>query len=326
MSLRQRLLATPLHERYTVRKAASWLLPDRYYAKLAFRQDHGRFPRTPPVSYNERLSALIGSGSLERYQRYCDKLAVREWVAGRVGAQHLVPLHASADRLTPELWDRLPDAFMLKPTHGSSWFRLVQDKRAERYETLAAMTDAWLRMNYYYFYRERQYRSIRPALLFEKVLGGGRAGGLVDYKFFCFHGKALFVYVLIELGRKRRLLYDLDWNKLAVRYKADNDGDYPRPAALDEMRTIAETLAQGFDFVRVDLYSVPEGTLFGEMTFTPLTGSDGFDPPAFDDFLGTIWASSDGGKDVDLSPWRALAAEAPRAPETEPVRASIGSA
>jgi hypothetical protein len=323
MSLRQRLFSAPLHERYTVRKAASWLLPDRYYAKLAFRQDHGRFPRTPPVSYNERLSALIGSGSLERYRPYCDKLAVRDWVAGRIGAQHLVPLHASARRLTPELWDRLPNAFMLKPSHGSSWFRLVQDKRAERYETLAAMTDTWLRMNYYHFYRERQYRTIKPALLFEQVLGGGREGGLVDYKFFCFHGKAVFVYVLIELGRKRRLLYDLDWNKLAVRYKADNDGDYPRPAALEEMRRIAETLAAGFDFVRVDLYSVPEGVLFGEMTFTPLTGSDGFDPPAFDDYLGEIWAAGDAGRTADISAWRALPDEAAGMPETERAHASM---
>lgn len=323
MSLRQRLFAVPLHERYTVRRAASWLLPDRHYARLAFRQDHGRFPRTPPVSYNERLSALIGSGSLERYQRYCDKLAVRDWVAGRIGAQHLVPLHASADRLTPALWERLPNAFMLKPTHGSSWFRLVRDKRAERYETLAAMTDAWLRMNYYHFYRERQYRNIRPALLFEQVLGGGRAGGLVDYKFFCFHGKAVFVYVLIELGRKRRLLYDLDWNKLAVRYKSDNDGDYPRPAALDEMRRIAETLAEGFDFVRVDLYSVPEGVRFGEMTFTPLTGSDAFDPPAFDDYLGAIWAAGDGGRTADISAWRALPDDAAGVRETERAHASL---
>ena len=42
MARRLGLFSPPLHQRYRVRKAASWLLPDRPYARLAFRRDHGR--------------------------------------------------------------------------------------------------------------------------------------------------------------------------------------------------------------------------------------------------------------------------------------------
>lgn len=312
MTRRLSLFSLPLHKRYVVRKAASWLLSDRHYAKLAFRRDHGRFPRTPPVSFNERVSDLIGSGAAAKYEPYCDKLAVREFVAQAAGAKYLVPLHATADRLTADLWDRLPPSFMLKPNHGSSWAWLIGDKSRENFDRISRIADNWLRMNYYHYYRESQYKNIRPILLFEQVLDGSQVDALVDYKFFCFHGKAQMVYVLRQRPSKSRLLYDLNWNKLDVRYKVSNDGHFPRPAALEEMRSVAETLAQGFDFVRVDLFSTTEGVFFGELTFTPLTGSDGFDPPEFDDYLGSLWADAGANRACDFSPWHA---EPPQAGE-----------
>ena len=305
MTRRLSLFSLPLHKRYAVRKAASWLLSDRHYAKLAFRRDHGRFPRTPPVSFNERVSDLIGSGAAAKYEPYCDKLAVREFVAQAVGAKYLVPLHATADRLTADLWDRLPPSFMLKPNHGSSWAWLIRDKSRENFDRISRIAHNWLRMNYYHYYRESQYKNVKPVLLFEQVLNGSQVDALVDYKFFCFHGKAQMVYVLRQRPSKSRLLYDLSWNKLDVRYKVSNDGHFPRPAALEEMRSVAETLALGFDFVRVDLFSTPEGVFFGELTFTPLTGSDSFDPLDFDDYLGSLWADAGANRACDFSPWHA---------------------
>lgn len=308
MAFRYNPFFPPLHKRYPVRKAAARILPDRAYAKLAFLCRHGRLPRTQPRTFNERISNLVGSGALERLRPYCDKLAARELVARKIGAKYLVPLLATADRLTPDLWDRLPDAFMLKPNHGSSWYRLIRDKRAESFDELATVTANWLNKDYYYYYREGQYRGIEPVLLFEQVLYGDRVDELVDYKFFCFHGKAMMVYVMWEKPVKHRLLYDLAWNKLAVRYEDPNDGHHPRPAALEEMRSVAETLAKGFEFVRVDLFSAPEGVFFGELTFTPLVGADRFDPPAFDAFLGALWDDPGGSRAGEMAQWREPAA------------------
>jgi len=287
-----RIFDPPLRTRYPIRKAGAFLLPDRAYAALAFRQDHGRFPSSPPVTFNERIATRIGSGPLEEYRAFTDKLAVRAIVADRIGPQHLVPLHAQAGHLTQDLWDNLPASFMLKPNHGSGWAYPVRNKQDEDFEAVVRKSEEWLRTNYYYMYRERQYRDIAPVLLFEKLLDdrSGRPEGLADYKVFCFHGRALMIKVITRIPEKRRILYDRDWNKLDVCYKVANRGHVERPAALTEMLSLAERLADGFDFVRIDLYCQPEGVFFGEYTLTPLAASDPFDPPEFDAFLGTLWA------------------------------------
>ena len=69
------------------------------------------------------------------------------------------------------------------------------------------------------------------------------------------------------------------------------------------MQSIANTLSTGFDFVRIDLYNARAGVFFGEMTFTPTAAADSFDPPEFDDFLGTLWADPDAP--ADMAQWRA---------------------
>ena len=45
-----------------------------------------------------------------------------------------------------------------------------------------------------------------------------------------------------------------------------------RPDKLEEMISMAEKLAEGIPFVRVDLYLADGKIYFGEMTFTPATG------------------------------------------------------
>lgn len=310
----------PFAVRFQVRKAPSLLLPDRLAVALAFRRNHGRFPSRPPHTFNERISARMASGEVERYTVHSDKLAVRALVLGKIGAQHLIPLYAHAERLDRDLWERLPPSFMVKPNHGSGWTHLVRDKDDEDFEALVRKTDGWLRKNYYYTYRERQYRAIEPALLFEKLIddGSGRAEGLADYKIFCFHGRALMVKVITRIPTKRRILYDRDWNKLGVRYNITNHGDIERPALLEELLSVAERLAEGIDFVRIDLYSTPDGVFFGEYTLTPLTGSDPFDPPEFDGFLGTLWADPEAARSATLERWH----EKPDAKAKPPLTAS----
>ena len=55
------------------------------------------------------------------------------------------------------------------------------------------------------------------------------------------------------------------------------------------MIEIAERLGVGIDFVRVDLYALPERIVCGELTNYPLAGTGWFDPPEFDRRLGAFW-------------------------------------
>lgn len=285
---------------YDLRRVLARFVPDRQYAKLAFLKNHGWWPRTPPVTFNEYLCNLIGTGELASLQRYADKLAVRDYVASMVGNDHLVPLHATAERLTRAVWDGLPEAFILKTNHGSHWNRIVRRKSEENFQAVAAQANGWLDMNFYHVRRERQYENIKPALLFEKLLTQEGRGHITDFKFFCFHGKARLILVTEGGDPDTGDYYDESWNRLDVRRKAMAGPAVPRPAALSEMKRVAEALAAQFTFVRVDLYSTGGQVYFSELTFVPGGGSGRFRSVAFEECIGSLWA----GAAVDLSPFR----------------------
>jgi hypothetical protein len=284
---------------YWVKRISAWFIPDRIYAKLAFFKTYRRFPNTPPVIFNEFLCDLKGSGELAKLQRYADKVTVRDHVAARIGAKYLVPLHATAERLTREVWDGLPDSFILKTNHGSAWNRPVWDKRAENFRSIAAQSNGWLKKNLYYVRREQQYKNIKPVLLFEKLLTGGPDEILEDYKFFCFHGQARFVLVGFSDDKDRRVYYDRGWARLDVTDGAAQADDVPRPGPLDEMIGVAEALARDFPFVRVDLYCTGQRVYVGELTFVPGGGSGKFRSAEFEECLGRLWM----GEEVDLTPF-----------------------
>ena len=55
------------------------------------------------------------------------------------------------------------------------------------------------------------------------------------------------------------------------------------------MINLAERIGAQFDFVRVDLYSPPQGILFGEVTFYPGAGLRAFIPEDWDYKFGEPW-------------------------------------
>jgi hypothetical protein len=58
------------------------------------------------------------------------------------------------------------------------------------------------------------------------------------------------------------------------------------------MLRYAETLADGFDFIRVDLYDTADRVCFGELTVTPGGGASVLSPLEFDRDLGAMWHPS----------------------------------
>ena len=60
-----------------------------------------------------------------------------------------------------------------------------------------------------------------------------------------------------------------------------------------EMIAIAERIAQGFDFLRVDLYDVDGHVWFGETTAYPMSGLGRYSPDSFDEELGSWWTLPD---------------------------------
>ena len=63
----------------------------------------------------------------------------------------------------------------------------------------------------------------------------------------------------------------------------------PRPARLEELLDLAERLAAGVDFVRVDLYDLPQRIVFGELSSFPAGGDSPFYPESFNAEFGRHW-------------------------------------
>ncbi|MCG8548444.1 MAG: hypothetical protein MJE12_29945 [Alphaproteobacteria bacterium] len=269
---------------------------DPLYAKLAFLKNHGWLPRWPHVTLNEYFCHLKSTGELAAYQRYADKWAVRGHVARKVGWQYLVPVHRTVDRLTPEIWEELPESFILKANHGSNWNRIVRNKSKEDYFSVAVQAHKWLKKNFYYRRREQQYRHIIPKIVIEELLTEPNRNCIRDYKLFCFCGKVQFILVKTKDDDDRNY-FDRNWNKLDIARGRGFSEEIPRPCNLDEMIKVAETLAEDFTFVRVDLYSVENQIYFGELTFVPGGGDNRFRSIEFEKCAGRLLA----GEDVELS-------------------------
>lgn len=60
------------------------------------------------------------------------------------------------------------------------------------------------------------------------------------------------------------------------------------PCNLDEMIVLAEKLAVGIPFLRVDLYNVSGRIYFGELTLYPAGGFGRYTPDEWDDTLGKM--------------------------------------
>ena len=270
--------------------------PDSLYilrkCLIDFRMGHGSYPNIfCPRSFSEKIQHRKLFDRRPILVTLSDKYAVRDFVRKRVGGEYLTRLyHVTSDPRDIPLAS-LPDSFVIKPTHGCGWLEIVRDKNKVDLQQLQRLCADWLARNFFYVAGEWVYKNIPPRLLIEELLDDGTGGIPYDYKFFVFGGRVEFASVdLDRFGDHRRNMYDRDWNRLNFGFqRSASDKEVPRPPKLDEMIRIAETLCTGFDFLRIDMYSVGDRIVFGEVTTTPASGLEPFWPGGTDRWIGDLW-------------------------------------
>lgn len=84
--------------------------------------------------------------------------------------------------------------------------------------------------------------------------------------------------------------YDMHWNHMPLKNPPfpQSENIRPMPIHYEEMVELAKKLSRGFQYVRVDLYCTDK-VYFGEMTFTPASGLDKYDPDTWDYHMGELW-------------------------------------
>ena len=280
----------------TFTQVAKFILPEIAVDTVAYMRlykgVHGVFPNIlSPRNFTEKVlwRSLFDRRPILR--QFADKCAARDFVEERVGSGILPKLYHVTQNPETIPFAGLPDRFVVKPTHGSGWIKLVPNKAELDIPALIEQCKFWLSQDFYRKCRERVYKGLPRRIVVEEMIEDGTEGGPADYKFFVFHGKVEIVQAIF--GRHAKFsIYHLDrqWRNLNFNFNYEPFvGEAPRPPHLEEMIGIAETLAKDIDFVRVDLYDTPRKIFFGELTATPSAGLDRFNPQPFDAYLGSLW-------------------------------------
>lgn len=283
-----------------------------------------RTTRTPET-FNEKIRYRMAYDRRPILQVFADKVAVRDFVAERVGADYLTTAYGVYS--TPEEVDvsGYPRQFVCKATHGSGASVIVWE-RAERtplpenpddytweihvvhpdvldQERLRGLCRRWLSLdNEYGVGRlpEWAYRRVPHRILVEELLETADGRLADDYKLLVFDGVVEVINVIsARFGSRRGSMLSRNWQMMPVGlggYPVP-DAPPPRPDNLEEIVRVAEAIGAGIDFVRVDLYNVDGRIVFGEITGTPGGGSATFTPPSFDRWLGRKWTLPEAGRD-----------------------------
>ena len=288
------------------RYLANLALPREKLRESVVRWWYAKNPGVPlnldaPQTFCDKIQCLKLTADTPLLTRLADKYAVREWVAGKIGAQHLIPLLGVWDRAEDVDLAALPQRFVLKANHGSHMIRIVKDKASLDVGQLRAEMSAWLATNYAFkMSPQLQYANIPRKIIAEEYLENSD-GELHDWKVWCYKGKAHHVeFMSRKDGRLRFVFMGRDWQPAPFRYNLPNMESLeppPRPDNLDELLRLAETLADGFEFVRVDFYRLDDGSCrFGEMTFSPSGGNAQFDPPEYNAKIGALFDFTPGNR------------------------------
>ena len=245
-----------------------------------------------PKSFNEKIIWMKLYYQDPLIMKCCDKFAVKDYVTERLGKGYVVPTIASWENEDDIDFDILPDKFVLKVNWSTGFNIIVRDKSNLDKEKTRRKLHDWMKPynNSYYFYFNWGYKHMRPVIYAEKYIEQ-IDGQVYDYKFFCFNGEPKFAYVATDHfeGQISKIsLYDLNWNKLPVKYGTHETNDVEPPNNLDKAIEISKELSKPFPFVRVDFYEIEDKLYVGEMTFYPGGGFNKIEPLECDYKIGEM--------------------------------------
>jgi hypothetical protein len=252
-----------------------------------------------PKTLNEKILYMSLRTDTSQWTRLADKYNVRGYVEECGLPDTLVKLLGHWQNAEDIDFDKLPNEFVLKTTQGSGDILLVRDKATiDRQDVVNKMRKA-VKMKYGELEGGKHYMRIAPAIIAEELLHNDpeslkHSTSIIDYKIWCFNGKAHYVWACCNRDKNGTdvMTYDLDWQphpEYSVFTPHYRRGEImPRPENLDLMIDAAEKLATPFPVVRVDLYNLAGKIYFGEMTFTSLGALMDFHTDEFQEMCGNL--------------------------------------
>ena len=271
------------------------LWSDKLFLKLKFRLMMGeKLDLKNPKTFNQKLQWLKLYNRKPEYTTMVDKYAVKEYVANIIGEEYIIPTLGIWNSVDEIDWNALPNQFVLKTTHGGGGGGVVicKDKAVFDTEKAKQKLQASLKSDIYINFREWPYKNVPRRIIAEKYMIDESGYELKDYKFFCFNGKVECFKVDFDRFTFHKANYYNRYAKLLPFGEEccmpDYNRQFEKPTNFDTMLSLAEKLADGIPFARIDFYNIDGKIYFGEITFFPAAGMGKFAPPVWDLKLGKL--------------------------------------
>lgn len=270
---------------YQIKELLGRFFP-KMVAKIVYRRKLGRkLNLDSPVDFNEKISYLSLCTDTSAWTPLADKYLVREYVEKKGLAHLLIPLLGVWDDPGNIDFSKLTPPYVLKTNSGWDNNIFVKRQLSDTATVVKRLKKA-IAKPFGYASAELHYTRIKRKIIAEKMLDSNdqdfESKSLIDYKILCIHGRPQYVMVIYDRDNDKHTatteLKSVDWQDLRhclIETVSSKHGYKAlRPALLTDMLRYAEILSADFPVVRVDFYQVGGKVYFGELTFTPASGSN----------------------------------------------------
>ena len=273
------------------------LIPDKLAISMFYRlRFHRSIDLKHPQTFNEKLLWLTLYDRRPEYVRMVDNVEAKKWIADKLVAegkstQCIIPTYGVYNHFDDIDFEKMPNSFVIKTTHDSGGVVVVNDKATFDRAKAKSKLEKSLQRNYFWFSREWAYRDVPPRIIIEKKVESKETIP-ADYKIYCLNGKAQFA--LVVQGRYSQVVedfYDRNFQPLDFHWGGHSHATQAKekPKCWREMLDVAETLSYGYPMIRVDFFVDKNSQFFvGELTLTPASGLQGFDPEEWDYKFGAM--------------------------------------
>ena len=265
------------------------LLPSKWYLQRRFKLQAGySLNLNNPRTFNEKLQWLKLYDHNPEYSRMVDKYEAKQYVADRIGDEHIIPTLAVYDRVDDIDFDKLPDQFVLKCTHDSGGLVICKEKSKLDRKAAKKKLSKSFHHKYYWDGREWPYKAVKPRIIAEQYIAE-EDGELKDYKVFNFGGEPKIIQIDYNRFKgHQRNLYTADWKRIdaTIEFPSDPQKEFEKPEVLNDLLAYARKLSKDIPHLRTDFYIINNHIYFGEMTFYHGSGMERISPVSFDVLMG----------------------------------------
>lgn len=266
-------------------------LSDKSFLKLKFKLITGyKLNLKSPETFNEKIQWLKLYDRKDIYTIMVDKCEAKKYVSNIIGNEYIIPTIGVYNNYEEINFEKLPNQFVIKPTHTSGNVFICKDKNSINHKKLRKTIKKWLKRDYYKIHREWPYKNIKHQIIIEEYKEDKNSNELKDYKFFCFNGEPNMLFVAIGRPYNTKFnFYDLNFEKLPIQQHYPNFNEkISKPANFDKMIEFSKKLSKNIPHVRVDFYDVNGKLYFGELTFYHFSGFENFNNYKYDLELGDL--------------------------------------